>query len=85
MIPSGRKALEHPRQISAFLFPFALRRRALAMSQLPGLSGCDDRLKRLSDLGDQLEAFGRAVDFEIFRPDLAAALNYSTGERGGRP
>lgn len=55
------------------------------MGKAPGFFDFDDRLKRLSDLGDQLEAFGRAVDFEIFRPDLAAALNYSTGERGGRP
>ena len=33
-----------------------------------------DRLKRLSDLGDQLEAFARAVDYEQFRPALDAAL-----------
>jgi hypothetical protein len=25
-------------------------------------------LQRLSDLGDQLEAFSAAVDFELFRP-----------------
>ena len=34
----------------------------------------DERLKRLSDLGDQLEAFGGAVEFEIFRADLMRAL-----------
>jgi hypothetical protein len=45
----------------------------------------DDRLKRLSDLGDQLEAFATAVDFEVFRPELEAALAYSDGSRGGRP
>lgn len=55
------------------------------MGKAPGFFDFDDRLKRLSDLGDQLEAFRRAVDFEIFRPDLVAALAYSTGERGGRP
>ena len=55
------------------------------MGKAPGFFDFGDRLKRLSDLGDQLEAFGRAVDFEIFRPDLVATLNYSTGERGGRP
>ncbi len=55
------------------------------MGKAPGLFDFDDGLKRLSDLGDQLEAFGRAVDFEIFRPALVAALDYSTGERGGRP
>jgi len=45
----------------------------------------DDRLKRLSDLGDQLEAFRAAVDFEIFRADLVKALAYSDGAQGGRP
>ena len=50
-----------------------------------GLFDVDDRLKRLSDLGDQLEAFRAAVDFEIFRPELAAALAYSDGAQGGRP
>lgn len=39
-----------------------------------GLLGCYDRLKRLSDLGDQLEAFGTNVDFEMYRDDLPAAL-----------
>jgi transposase, IS5 family len=50
-----------------------------------GFFDVDDRLKRLSDLGDQLEAFGRAVDFELFRPELDAALAYSDGAQGGRP
>jgi len=36
----------------------------------PGFFDVDDRLRRLSDLGDQLEAFRSAVDFEIFRADL---------------
>jgi hypothetical protein len=45
----------------------------------------DDRLRRLSDLGDQLEAFRAAVDFEIFRPHLDAALAYSNRAQGGRP
>jgi Transposase domain (DUF772) len=40
---------------------------------------------RLSDLGDQLEAFSAAVDFEMFRADLLAALGYSDGVQGGRP
>jgi Transposase domain (DUF772) len=43
------------------------------------------RLKRLSHLGDQLEAFSTAVDFEIFRADLDAALAYSDGAQGRRP
>jgi transposase, IS5 family len=55
------------------------------MGKAPGLFDFDDRLKRLSDLGDQLEAFCRAVDFEMFRADLVAALDYGDGARGGRP
>ncbi len=51
----------------------------------PGFLDVDDRLKRLSDLGDQLEAFCTAVNFEIFRADLTAALAYSVGAQGGRP
>jgi IS5 family transposase len=51
----------------------------------PGFFDIDERLKRLSDLGDQLEAFAGAVDFEIFRTDLVKALAYSDGSQGGRP
>jgi len=51
----------------------------------PGFFDVDDRLKRLSDLGDRLEGFRAAVDFEMFRPDLDAALAYSDGAQGGRP
>jgi transposase, IS5 family len=51
----------------------------------PGFFDVDDRLKRLSDLGDQLEAFRAAVDFEIFRQELNAMLAYSDGGQGGRP
>jgi IS5 family transposase len=42
------------------------------MRRQPGFFDVDDRLRRLSDLGDQL-AFGTVVDFEIFRADLVAA------------
>jgi IS5 family transposase len=55
------------------------------MSREPGFFDVEDRLKRLSDLGDQLEAFSAAVDFELFRPTLDAALGYSDGAKGGRP
>ncbi|HKH80187.1 MAG TPA: transposase, partial [Methylovirgula sp.] len=55
------------------------------MRRQPGFFDFDDRLKRLSDLGDQLEAFQATVDFEIFRPELSAALAYSDGAQGGRP
>lgn len=45
----------------------------------------DERHARLIDLGDQLEAFSRAVDFEQFRLDLEQALCYADGSKGGRP
>jgi hypothetical protein len=48
----------------------------------PGFFDIDDRLKRLSD---QLEAFQSAVDFELFRPELNAVLNYTDRTEGGRP
>ncbi len=51
----------------------------------PGFFDVEDRLQRLSDLGDQLDAFARVVDFEMFRPELEAALGYSDRSRGGRP
>jgi len=47
----------------------------------PGFFDFDDRLKRLSDLGDQLETFR----FELFRPELNAALSYTDRTEGGRP
>ena len=51
----------------------------------PGFFDVDERLKRLSDIGDQLEAYSRVVDFEIFRAGVVRALNYSDGSKGGRP
>lgn len=45
----------------------------------PRLFDIDERLQRLSDLGDQLEAFAGAVDFEMLRPDLVNAMAYSDG------
>jgi len=50
-----------------------------------GFFDVDDRLQRLSELGDQLEAYGTTVDFELFRADLERALAYSDGAKGGRP
>lgn len=55
------------------------------MARAPGLFDVDDRLRRLSDIGDQLEAYSVVLDFEIFRADLVAALDYSDGAKGGRP
>jgi hypothetical protein len=50
----------------------------------PGFFDIDDRLKRLSDLGDQLETFRSAVDFELFRPELMRCCRHS-GRGPGRP
>jgi transposase, IS5 family len=50
-----------------------------------GFFDVEDRLKRLSGLGDQLEAFCGAVDFEMFRDDLLSALAYGDRTQGGRP
>lgn len=50
-----------------------------------GFFDVEERLSRLSDLGDQLEAFSHAVDFEQFRADLEQAVAYSDGSKGGLP
>src|SRR3979411_120310 len=55
------------------------------MRRQAGFFDVDDRLKQLSDLGDRLEEFEAAVEFEAFRPELNAALPYSDGAQGGRP
>src|SRR3954453_1190485 len=55
------------------------------MSRQPGFFDVDERLHRLSARGDQLDAFAAAVDFELFRPALDAALAYADGTKGGRP
>ena len=55
------------------------------MGRPAGFFDVDERLKRLSDLGDELLGFAGAVEFEIFRLDLVAALSYSDGSQGGRP
>ena len=50
-----------------------------------GFFDVDERLRRLSDLGDQLECYTKAVDFELFRPELETALAYADGAKGGWP
>ena len=55
------------------------------MGRQSGFFDVEDRLKRLTDLGDHFEAFVAAVDFDLFRPALNAALAYANGSRGGRP
>jgi transposase, IS5 family len=55
------------------------------MTGQAGFFDVDERLQRLSDLGDQLEAYAATVDFEIFRAPLEAALAYADGVKAGRP
>ena len=55
------------------------------MVRTPGLFDVDECLQRLSDIGDQLEAFAAVADFEAFRPELDAALGYGDGAKGRRP
>ncbi len=50
-----------------------------------GFFDVDERLKRVSDLGDPLEAMTAVIDFEGFRPLLDQALRRSDGTKGGRP
>jgi len=50
-----------------------------------GFFDVEERLKRVSDLGDPLEAIGEIVDFEMFRPVLDKALARPDGKKGGRP
>ena len=48
----------------------------------PGFFDVEDRLTRLSDLGDQLEAFAKVVDFELFWPELLRRrLTTATGPK----
>lgn len=51
--------------------------------KLLGCFAVEERLARLSGLGDQLEAFSRTVDFEVFHPDLDKALPSSDRRKGG--
>ena len=55
------------------------------MAVQPGLFDVEERLRRLSDIGHARNAYAAAVDFELFRPELEAALSYSNGASGGRP
>lgn len=50
-----------------------------------GFFDLDERYAALSKAGDPLERLSAVVDFEIFRPELDAALKRSDGSKGGRP
>lgn len=55
------------------------------MSGQRGFFDLDARYAALSSVGDPLEKLNRLVDFEIFRPEIDAALKRSDGSKGGRP
>jgi hypothetical protein len=55
------------------------------MAGQPGFFDLDERYRALSAAGDALERLSRAVDFELFRPELDSALDRSDRSRGGRP
>lgn len=55
------------------------------MTDQPGFFDAHERLRRLSAAGDPLERLKAVVDFELFRPDLEAALPRADRSRGGRP
>ena len=55
------------------------------MAGQPGFFDLDARYRALSAAGDALERLARAVDFELFRPELEAALGRSDRAKGGRP
>ena len=55
------------------------------MAGQAGFFDTDERLAWLSAAGDPLERLSRVVDFELFRPELEAALVRSDRSKGGRP
>ena len=55
------------------------------MSYQPGFFDTDNRLRQLSAKADALERITALVDFEIFYPDLLAAIPRSDGRKAGRP
>jgi hypothetical protein len=55
------------------------------MDGQPGLFDLQDRYAELSACGDPLKRLLAAVDFEVFRPALDAALGRKGRARDGRP
>jgi IS5 family transposase len=51
----------------------------------PGFFDQDRRYAALSAAGDPLERLALVIDFELFRPELEAALARSDRAKGGRP
>lgn len=55
------------------------------MAGQPGFFDADERYRALTVAGDPLERLAAAIDFELFRPELEAALSRSDRSKGGRP
>jgi IS5 family transposase len=55
------------------------------MAGQPGLFDLDERHAVLPAAGDPLERLAAVVDFELFRADLDAALDWSDWDKCGRP
>jgi Transposase and inactivated derivatives, IS5 family len=55
------------------------------MGVQPWFFDTEERQRELSEAGDPLERLLAAVDFEVFRADLDAALRRSDRRKGGRP
>ena len=45
----------------------------------------EDRLEKLSKLGDSLEKLNRIIDWEMFRPEIAEVFHKEAKGAGGRP
>lgn len=55
------------------------------MADQRGFFDLDERYVALSKAGDPLERLSTVIDFEVFRPELDAALKRSDGTKGARP
>ena len=55
------------------------------MGRQPGFFDLEERLAGLSAKGDGLERLIAVVDFELFRPELEAAVPRADRSQGGRP
>lgn len=52
---------------------------------IPCFFDVEERLARLSGLGDQLKVFSRTADLEVLLPALEKALAYFDRSKGGLP
>ena len=45
----------------------------------------ENRLEKITKLGDSLEQLNAIVDWEVFKPTLDRAIPREVSEKGGRP